>query len=80
MLTKVGRWGNSLGLRIPRSLAAEAGLEDGAAVDLTVGEGEIRIRPRCRRRYTLEALLAEVEEGNLHGEVATGRPVGREAW
>jgi antitoxin MazE len=80
MQSRVGKWGNSLGLRIPRSLAEEAGLGDGSAVDVTLAEGEIRIRPVRRRRYSLEALLAGVGDDNLHGEVSTGRPVGREAW
>lgn len=80
MQSRVGKWGNSLGLRIPRSLAEEAGLGDGSAVDVTLAEGEIRIRPVRRRRYSLEALLAGVGDDNLPGEVGTGRPVGREAW
>lgn len=80
MLTRVRKWGNSLGLRIPRSFAAELGVDDGSPVDLSVEAGEIRVRPQRRREYTLEALLAEIEDGNLHGEVTTGRRVGREVW
>lgn len=79
MLTRVRKWGNSLGLRIPSSFAAEVGVEDGSPVDLTVHEGEIRIRP-SRRRYSIDALLEGMRDGNLHGEVHTGRPVGREVW
>ena len=80
MLTRVRKWGNSLGLRIPRSFAAEMGVDDGSAVDLSVHDGEIRVRPVLRRAYSLDALLKGVEESNLHGEVRTGRPVGREVW
>jgi antitoxin MazE len=80
MLTKVRKWGNSLGLRIPSSFAAEVGVEDGSPVDLTVHEGEIRIRPARRRRYSLDTLLEGMRESNLHGEVSAGRPVGREVW
>ena len=80
MLTRVRKWGNSLGLRIPSSFAAEVGVEDGSSVDLKVQDGEIRIRPMRRRRYSLDALLEGIKEGNLHGEVRTGRPVGREGW
>lgn len=80
MLTRVRKWGNSLGLRIPRSFAAELGVDDGSAVDLSVRDGEIRVRPSRRRAYSLEALLEGVEKGNLHGEVPAGRPVGREIW
>jgi antitoxin MazE len=80
MLTKVRRWGNSLGLRIPRSLAAELRVEDGSAVDLALVEGEIRVRPLAGRRYSLDALVEGIHERNEHGEVPTGRAVGREVW
>ena len=80
MLTRVRRWGNSLGLRIPSSFAAETGVEDGTPVDLTVQDGELRIRPVRRPRYSLDGLLEGIKPGNLHGEVRTGRLVGREVW
>lgn len=80
MLTRVRKWGNSLGLRIPRSFAAEMGVDDGSPVDLSLQDGEIRIRALRRRAFSLEALLAGIKKSNLHGEVPTGRPVGREVW
>ena len=80
MLTKVQKWGNSLGLRIPKSFAEEASVKEGSAVDLSVSEGQIVIRPVHQDRYQLEELLAEVTEENLHSEVSTGEPQGREVW
>jgi len=80
MVTKVRKWGNSLGLRIPRSFAAEMGVEDGSEVDLAVEGGEIRVRPLRRRRYSLDELLRRLDRRKLHGEVSSGRRVGREEW
>ena len=79
MRTKVQKWGNSLGVRIPRSFAAEARVEAGSTVDISVEKGSLRIRP-VHRRYSLRALLRKVTSRNLHKEVATGAPVGRETW
>ena len=79
MQTKVQKWGNSLGVRIPRSFAAEARVEAGSTVDISVEKGSLRIRP-VRRRYSLRGLLRKVTSRNLHGEIATGAPVGRETW
>jgi antitoxin MazE len=45
MQTKIQKWGNSLGLRIPRSFAAEAQVEEGATVDLSVEDGRLLVRP-----------------------------------
>jgi len=80
MQTKIQKWGNSLGLRIPRSFAAEAQVEEGSAVELSVERGTLRVRPLRTRKYTLSELLKKVKSRNLHGEVSTGEAVGREAW
>jgi len=80
MQTKIQKWGNSLGLRIPRSLAAEAQVEEGSAVNLSVEKGRLLVRPLQTRKYALSALLRKVNPRNLHGEVAMGKPAGREAW
>ena len=80
MQTKLQKWGNSLGLRIPKSFAAEVGVEAGSDVDLSVRSGELRVRPARPQRLSLAALLRKVTRRNLHAGVETGKPVGREAW
>ena len=80
MQTKIQKWGNSLGLRIPRSFGAEAHVKEGSAVDLSVDNGSLLVRPLRTRTYALSTLLKKVKPRNLHGEVATGKSVGREAW
>jgi antitoxin MazE len=80
MQTKIQKWGNSLGLRIPRSLAAEAQVAEGATVDLSIEDGRLLVRPLRVRKYSLNALLRKVSRRTLHGEVSTGKAVGREAW
>lgn len=80
MQTKVQKWGNSLGLRIPKSFAEQAGVEAGSEVDLAVEDGELIVRPRRQPRYELKKLLRSVTSKNVHKEVETGDPVGREAW
>ena len=80
MLTKIQKWGNSLGLRIPKSHAQEVGVEAGSTVDVSARNGELVIRPvRRRRRYRLASLLKRVTRGNLHTETDWGAPVGRES-
>jgi len=80
MQTKVQKWGNSLGLRIPKSFAEQAGVEAGSEVDLAVEDGELIVRPKRQPRYELKHLLRSVTAKNVHKEVETGDPVGREAW
>lgn len=78
MMTRVRRWGNSLGLRLPKGAAQEAGVVDGSPVDVRVEGGSIVVRPVQPRRYRLTELLSEVTPANRHGEADLGRPRGRE--
>ena len=80
MLTKVQKWGNSLGLRIPRTFAADASVELGSVVDISLERGGLMVRPARQRKYALGDLLKGITKRNLHQEVVSGDPVGREAW
>ena len=80
MQTKIQRWGNSQGLRIPRSFAEEAGVGAGSEVDLSIQDGDLVVRSARRRKYRLKELLRKITANNVHAEVDTGGPVGREVW
>ncbi|MGE5485496.1 MAG: AbrB/MazE/SpoVT family DNA-binding domain-containing protein [Ignavibacteriales bacterium] len=79
MRVRVQEWGNSLAVRLPNAIAREVGIEYGSSVDLlSTGRG-IVIRPAARK-YSLEEMLEGIRESNLHNEVDTGSPTGKEAW
>jgi antitoxin MazE len=80
MKTRIQKWGNSLALRIPKSFAAEAHLEQDSLVELSLTDGKLVVAPVPDREVTLEQLLAGVTEQNLHQEVDMGPAVGKEAW
>ncbi len=80
MQTKIHKWGNSLGLRIPKAFAEQAGVEAGSEVDLSVEEGELIIRPIRFPRYDLKDLLRGVTAKNVHKDVEIRGPFGREVW
>ena len=80
MTTKVQKWGNSLALRIPRALAEDADVHVGSTVELSLVEGRLVIERAAAPHYELGELLAAVRKSNIHGEVVSGRPIGREAW
>jgi len=77
--TQIAKWGNSLGLRLPKSIALEARIDEGDTVDLSVTNGAIVIRP-SRPTYSLEELVAKITPQNRHDETEWDEPVGREAW
>ncbi|MFM7752878.1 MAG: AbrB/MazE/SpoVT family DNA-binding domain-containing protein, partial [Cyanobium sp.] len=51
--TRVQKWGNSLGVRIPRGLAEEVGVGAGKEVTLTTKDGELVLRPAVPSRLRL---------------------------
>ena len=80
MDTTVQKWGNSLALRIPRSVAQDIHLHQGSVVGVTIIAGKIVVKPRRQRHYALAQLLRGVTKRNRHGEVDWGGPVGQETW
>jgi antitoxin MazE len=80
MQAKIQKWGNSLALRIPQSFAREIRLKSGSSVDLTLDKGKLVIDPVQRLEYDLDALLRKVSARNIHREVETGAPQGKEVW
>ncbi len=80
MIATVQKWGNSLGVRIPKPLAQDASLREGTAVQMIVHNGRLVVEAQHKPRYHLAALLKAVNKRNLHTETATGEPIGKEAW
>lgn len=75
----VGKWGNSLAVRLPRDLAAELKLAEGAELDAKVTNGTLRVVP-VRRRRTIKELTKGMTPGKGSAEFDWGPPVGKEVW
>lgn len=78
--TRIGKHGDNLAIHIPQSLASQVGLEVDAEVELTPGDGELLVTVRKGLKSRLDILLEGVTEENLHAELDTEPPVGREVW
>jgi antitoxin MazE len=72
------KWGNSLGIRIPNLIARELSLKEGSSVDINKNGNEITIRPI--QKSTLSEMLSKINEKNIHKEIKTTGPVGKEIW
>lgn len=73
--TTIGKWGNSLGVRIPAGLAADAHLQDGAEVEITLRDNTLVIAPVV----SLAELVSRITPENLP-ELSDDRPRGGELW
>jgi len=74
---QVSKWGNSLGLRVPRDVAARAGITEGSRVDIEVSHDGRIIITRSRRRFTLKELLAGMTPEREHA-LENEQPQGEE--
>ncbi|MBE9056395.1 AbrB/MazE/SpoVT family DNA-binding domain-containing protein [Sphaerospermopsis sp. LEGE 08334] len=80
MTTFVAKWGNSLAIRIPKSIAEQVQLTEGVAINLTLEGNSIVITPQKRKKYTLDELLEGMTPDKFHPEFETGNAVGNEDW
>jgi antitoxin MazE len=74
MKVKISKWGNSLGLRLPRAAVEAAGLKPGAEVDVSIEGRDLRVRSLLPAKfYRLEDLLAEMDRLGPDNEPETLR-------
>lgn len=73
-------WGNSLGVRLPASVARAARLKADQRVRITVEEGRVIITPQGDKPPTLAQRLALFDPAVHGGEAMPVAPVGREVW
>ena len=78
--TQLAKWGNSLAVRIPRTIVKEAGWAEGDQVSFDVAkDGSIVLRSRYRK-YSLDQFVAGIKPANPHSETDWGPRRGKEAW
>ena len=79
MKAKLMKWGNSLAVRIPKPMIAQARLKTGDNLEIEASEGQLRLRRVTRRSTpTLSELVNQITPENRYEEVSVGAEVGRE--
>ena len=83
MLTTIQKWGNSQGVRLPKTILDKLFLQENDQVEINTENSSIIIRKATRKRRAIKSL--EELFSNYTGiykceECDTGKPVGREIW
>jgi len=78
MIVKAAQWGNSIGVRIPRTLAKKKGIDVDTAVEVNETEDGVIIKPVGKKEYSLKELVKGITSQNRHSEIDFGHPVGKE--
>ncbi len=76
----IKRWGNSLGVRLPATVAKAANLHADQRVRVVVEDGRVVITPDAPQPLTLEQRLALFDPSRHGGEAMATALVGAEKW
>ncbi len=84
MIVQFRKWGNSLAVRIPKSVATAIRATDGKRFELTVRNGALVLqplaKPKRKPRYSLDELLSGMTRDDVPEEADWDPPRGNEAW
>lgn len=78
MKAQIGKWENSLALRIPHYVIEELSLQLNDEVECKVENGKLVIEVIRNKEYTLDELLAQDIEDEP--EIYWGKAEGKEMW
>lgn len=78
MTSKLQKWGNSIGVRIPKTIIEKANLEVNSEVEIEHHDGKIIIFP-LKKKIQLNDLLSQITKDNIHSEDDFS-PEGNEVW
>jgi antitoxin MazE len=78
MSVKIQKWGNSLGVRIPKNVIEKVNLHENSEVEIESKNGVIVIFP-AKKHYSLDSLLEQITKDNIHTEEEFGVE-GNEVW
>ena len=75
--SRIAKWGTSLAVRIPKPIAEQWGVHEGAVIEIVSRGDQVVMR---KRTYSLDEMLAQITADNLHPESDTGPVRANEEW
>ena len=80
MVSKVQRWGNSQGLRLPKHILERADISVGDDVEIISENDSIIIRKAHKPKFDLADMVSRMPRNYKVKEDSFGGPVGKEEW
>ncbi len=77
MQVQLSKWGNSLGLRLPRALAQQIGASEGQKVNIVADGARLIIEP-VAPTFSLQDLLVNMTPESMRAAFDWGEDEGRE--
>lgn len=81
MITKIQKWGNSHGIRLPQYILTAIAAKDNQEVDISVKGDAVIIRPIKKiKKVTIQELFDSYTDEYMPTECETDIPQGKEVW
>lgn len=81
MTTKIQKWGNSQGIRLPKYLLESIDWKDNEQINIKAEKGKIILEKTIKeKRKNIKELFADFDEQYTPIEIDWGKPVGKEIW
>lgn len=82
METKIQKWGNSLGVRLPKHITDAKAFKAGSRVVVAASATGISIEVVAapKKKLRLSDMVRRMDAKNAHASVDWGEAVGNEAW
>ena len=77
----ISKWGNSQGLRIPKSIVEALQINIGDKVKIFIDNGRAVIEPvKKRKKVDIDTLIADIPKDYKKNEELLTTPMGKEVW
>ncbi|CAA6820326.1 MAG: Transcriptional regulator/antitoxin MazE [uncultured Sulfurovum sp.] len=77
----ISKWGNSQGLRIPKSIVEALQINIGDKVKIFIDNGRAVIEPvKKRKKVDIDTLIADIPKDYKKDEELLTTPMGKEVW
>ncbi len=80
MTTRIQKWGNSHGVRIPKILLDTVNWSENEQIVIVVDNGKIIMEKAKSKRKNIKELFANYKEDYKPIEIDWGNPEGKEIW
>lgn len=61
MRVKLAKWGNSVGVRLPRTILETAGVREGEEMEVVADQTGVRLWPLRPKKVTLDWIVSEMQ-------------------
>ena len=80
MTAIISKWGNSQGLRIPKSIFNDLDLSIGDELNITTNDNKVILEPiKAKKKYNIDNLVKQIPKDYIAYEEFDNK-MGREEW